>query len=122
MRKFIFPAAVLIALCLFNITANSQVQTYTVTNSSGMVITGVSISPNDANTYGLNLNTTGNILMDKSFDFSQAVDKNNCLYDIRYTGADGNYYYLQDVNLCTSTAITLPVPDTKPRNKEEMHK
>jgi hypothetical protein len=123
MKKLIFPAVVLIALCFFNTAANAQLtQTYVVTNNSGMVVTGVSLSPNDANNWGLNLNASGNILMDKTFEFKQAVDKNNCVYDIRYTGEDGKYYYVQDVNLCTTTNIVLTKPDTKNENKTDDNK
>lgn len=110
MKKFIFPAVVLAALCLFSVSAGAQTQTYTVTNSSGMVITGVSISPNDANLYGLDLNTTGSLALDKSFEFTRPVDKSSCVYDVRYMGEDGKYYYVQDVDLCNSTTLTLPKP------------
>lgn len=117
MNKFIFAASVLIALCLFTAASNAQITTYSVTNSSGMVVTGVSISPNDANTWGLNLNTTGSVAVDKSFEFTQPVDKTNCIYDIRYQGEDGKYYYVQDVDLCKSTTITLPNPAQDDRGK-----
>ena len=108
MKKHILAAFALLALCIFTNISSAQITTYSFTNSSGMVITGVSISPNDANTWGLNLNTTGNVAVDKSFEFTQPVDKTNCIYDIRYQGEDGKYYYVQDVDLCKSTTITLP--------------
>lgn len=110
MNKLIFAAAVLTVLCLFNSVSYSQVTTYSVTNSSGMVITGVSISPNDANTWGLNLNTTGSVAVDRSFDFMHTVDKTNCIYDIRYQGEDGNYYFVENVDLCNTKTIILPSP------------
>jgi hypothetical protein len=110
MNKFIFAASVLFALCLFTASSNAQMTTYSVTNSSGMIVTGVSLSPNDANTWGLNLNTTGNIAVDKSFEFTQSVDSKNCIYDIRYMGEDGKYYYVQNVDLCNSKTIILPAP------------
>jgi len=117
MNKFIFAASVLIALCLFTTASNAQVTTYSVTNSSGMVVTGVSLSPNDANTWGLDLNVGGNVAADKSFEFSQPVDKTNCIYDVRYKGEDGKYYYVQDVDLCASKIITLPNPAQDDRGK-----
>lgn len=119
MNKFIFAASVLIALCLFTTASNAQVTTYSVTNSSGMVVTGVSLSPNDANTWGLSLNTTGNVAVDKSFEFTQPVDKTSCIYDIRYTGEDGKYYYVQDVDLCNSKTIILANPVKDDMNKME---
>ncbi|NOS86074.1 MAG: hypothetical protein HOP31_13105 [Ignavibacteria bacterium] len=110
MNKFIFGAAALFVLCLFTVSSNAQITTYSVTNSSGMVVTGVSLSPNDANTWGLSLNAAGSVAVDKSFEFTQPVDKTSCIYDIRYTGEDGKYYYVQDVDLCNSKTIILPAP------------
>jgi hypothetical protein len=110
MKQLILSAAVLFTLCLFTASTSSQVNTYTVTNSSGMVVTGVSLSPNDANNWGLNLNSTGNITSNGTFTFSQSIDPANCLYDVRYMGEDGTYYYVQDVNMCTTKSLTLPAP------------
>lgn len=118
MNKLILSAAVIFSLCLFSSSVLSQTtQTYTVLNSSGMTITGVSLSPNDANTWGLDLNTTGNVMMDKSFEFTQPLDRTNCVYDVRYMDESGRYYYVQDVDLCSSTSITLPNPAQDDRGK-----
>ncbi len=119
MKRLIFMASALIALCLFTTLSNAQITTYSVINSSGMVVTGVSISPNDANTWGLNLNTTGNVAVDKSFEFTQTVDKTSCIYDVRYQGEDGKYYYVQDIDLCNSKTILLPNPVKDDMNKME---
>jgi hypothetical protein len=110
MKHFIFAAVVLTALCLFTSSTNSQ-QTYTVTNSSGMVITGVSLSPRGADTWGSNVNTTGSIMSDQSFQFVHTTDKSNCLYDIRYSSEDGTFYYVRDVDLCNTTTVSLTRPD-----------
>lgn len=107
MKQIILSAAVLFTLCLFTTASYSQVNTYTVTNSSDMVVTGVSLSPNDANNWGLNLNTTGNVAANGTFEFSQSIDPANCVYDVRYMAEDGKYYYLQDVDLCTTKTIML---------------
>lgn len=112
MKKLIFAAVALLTLCLINSAPLAQVTTYSVTNSSGMVISGVYLSPNDANLWGTNLNTSGNIAVERSFEFTQAIDPKNCIYDIRYIGEDGKYYYIQDVDLCNSKTIILPNPLT----------
>lgn len=117
MKKHILAAFALLALCIFTNISSAQSTTYSITNSSGMVITGVSISPNDANTWGTNLNTTGNVAVDRSFEFTQPLDRANCIYDVRYQGEDGTYYYLQDVDLCTTTTITLTNPAQDDRGK-----
>ena len=117
MKKFIFLASALFAMCLFTTATSAQVNTYSVTNSSGMVITGVSISPNDANKWGTNLNTTGNVAIDRSFEFTQPLDNTNCVYDVRYQAEDGTYYYVQDVDMCAGTSITLTNPAQHDRGK-----
>lgn len=110
MKQIIFAATVLFALCLFSTSSFSQITTYTVTNNTGMVLTGVSLSPNDLNTWGTALNTTGNVALNGTFSFNQLADRNNCTYDLRYQAEDGTYYYVQDVDLCNSTTITLSAP------------
>jgi hypothetical protein len=123
LKKIIFPAIVLAALCLFNAGITAQTQTYTVTNSSGMVITGLSLSPNDLNTWGENMNTTGgSIAADKSFQFTRPVDRSNCIYDVRYQVEDGTYYYVQNVDLCTSTNVMLSKTDSKEYMRDDMKK
>ncbi len=121
MKKFIFTTAAILTLCLINSTAFSQVTTYNVTNSSGMVISGLYLSPNDANLWGTNMNTSGNVAVDRSFEFTQALDTKNCIYDIRYIGEDGKYYYIQDVDLCNTKTIILPNPlsDTDKKLKDD---
>jgi hypothetical protein len=120
MNKFIFPAIVLAALLAINAGTMAQNQTYTITNGSNMVVTGFSISPNDANKWSDNLNTTGNITANSSFQFTQPVDRANCLYDIRYMTEDGTYYYIQDVDMCTSTSLSLTAADSKDEQRKEL--
>ncbi len=110
MKQLIFTAVALLTLCIFSSSSNSQVERYKVTNNSGMIVTGVRISPNDANTWGFNLNVMGNVAVNKSFEFTLKVDKANCIYDIRYRGEDGKYYFIQDFDMCNSKTIILPVP------------
>lgn len=110
MKQLIFAAVAFLTLCIFSSSANSQTNVYKVTNSSGMIVTGVRISPNDAHTWGFNLNITGNVGVNQSFEFTQKVDSANCIYDIRYRGEDDKYYYVQDVDLCNSKTIILPIP------------
>ncbi len=117
MKQLIFTAVAFLTLCIFNSSVYTQASLYKVTNSSGMVVTGVRISPNDANTWGFNLNVTGNVAVNKSFEFTQKVDSANCIYDIRYRSEDGKYYYIQDVDLCNTKTIILPNPAGDNDNK-----
>lgn len=120
MNKFIFPAIMLAALLTVSSATMAQSQTYTITNGSNMVVTGFSISPNDANKWSDNLNTTGNITSNGSFQFTQPVDRSNCLYDIRYMTEDGTYYYIQDVDMCTSTTLSLTAADSKDEQRKDL--
>ncbi len=122
MSKFIFPSIVLAALLTISSATTAQNQTYTITNGSNMVVTGFSISPNDANKWSDNLNTTGNITANSSFQFTQPVDRANCLYDVRYMTEDGTYYYIQDVDLCTSTTLSLSATDSKEEMRKDLRK
>lgn len=113
MKKLIFPAALIIALCLFTANSNAQLQTYTITNSTGSVVSSVTITPTGSEMWGTDLNTAGSVSSNQSFQFERMVDKTSCTYDIRYMLEDGSYYYVRNVDLCTSSNITLPAPDTK---------
>ncbi|MBN8586427.1 MAG: hypothetical protein J0M37_15155 [Ignavibacteria bacterium] len=110
MKQMIFAAASLLTLCIFSSSSYSQNLVYKVTNNSGMILKGVRVSPNDANNWGFNLNISGKVGINQSFEFTQKVDSTNCIYDIRYRGEDDKYYYMQDVDLCNSKTIILLPP------------
>ena len=120
MNKFIFPAIMLAALLTISSATMAQNQTYTITNASSMTVTGFSISPSGANTWSDNLNTTGNIAMNNSFQYNHPVDRSNCLHDVRYMTEDGTYYYIQNVDMCTSTSLSLTAANTKDEQREEL--
>ena len=118
MKQLIFTAVAFLTLCIFNSASYSQAQVYKVTNNSGMILTGVRVSPNDANNWGFNLNISGNVGINQSFEFTQKIDTANCIYDIRYRGEDDKYYYVQDVDLCNSKTIILPSPADLEKTEE----
>lgn len=118
MKLLIFTAVAILTFCINSSYSISPAEKYKVTNKSGMVVTGVRISPNDANNWGFNLNVTGNVPAGMSFDFTQKVDNANCIYDIRYKCEDGKYYYIQDVDLCSSKTIILPSPTELEKSEE----
>jgi hypothetical protein len=121
MKNLIYTVLTLSAVCLFSISAKAQVQTYTVVNNTDMVISSVSISPDNQNKWGTGLNMTGNIPVGKSFEFTQSFDNSNCVHDIRFIGSDGmtgDYYYIQDVNLCSTTTISLVKTDNNTKGSD----
>ncbi len=113
MKHIRFWAALLfIGLLFIAGTATAQLtQTYMVTNQTGMTITTVSISQNEANKWSTNLLTKDKVLNSESFEFKQSVDKANCVYDIKFMADNGKEYYMQDVNLCNVSTISLVSPD-----------
>ena len=118
MKQLIRSASALLLLLIFSSSAHSQSEVYKVTNKTGMILTGVRISPNDANSWGFNLNIMGNVGVNNSFEFTQKVDSASCIYDIRYRGEDDKYYYVQDVDLCNSKTIILPSPEELKKAEE----
>jgi len=118
MKQLIFSAVALVTLCIFSSSSYSQNQVYKITNNSGMILTGVRISPYDANAWGFNLNISGNVGINQSFEFTQKVDSSNCIYDIRFRGEDDKYHYLKSVDLCASKTIILPSPADLEKNEE----
>ena len=79
-----------------------------MTNNTGMILIDVFISPNDANDWGSDLIPKDLILDGETFNFTfTGVDPNKCVWDIMFTAENGTKYYMQDVDLCSTTAITL---------------
>jgi hypothetical protein len=112
MKNLNFAALLLTyGLCLFTSDSTAQTQTYTVTNNTGQVITSVNLSPAKANDWGSSLNTTGSVANSSAFNFTHTVDKSNCLYDIRYTSESGETYYINGIDLCSYTSISLAKSD-----------
>jgi len=120
MKQIFFSIRLLITLCVVVYSVNAQ-QTYTVTNKTGTGVSNVSISTNDAATWIL-LNTPSlKIANEESFEFKQDIDKNNCIYDVMFTGDNGIAYIMQDIDLCASSSITLK-SDSKIEQKTDINK
>jgi hypothetical protein len=118
MKKTIFISAALFLLMVINQSANAQSKSLTVKNSSGMIVTGVRISPADEFQWGFNLLVTGNLANNGSIKFNETVNPEKCLYDLSYKGNDDKEYFVKGVDLCTTASIELPVPEVGSETEE----
>jgi len=108
MRKLFFAAVILFMLFSLTGKSSAQSQDFSITNNSGMILIDVFISPNDANDWGNDVIPKDLILDGETFNFTfTGVDPTKCVWDIMFTAEDGIKYYMQDVDLCSTTTITL---------------
>lgn len=108
MRKIIFLSQVLCIL-LFSSAIFSQPKQVpcTVKNNSGLIITSVSITQSGGSDWTSVSGSKKAIADNGSFIFMIELDSSACSYDIRFTANDGNTYFMDNVNLCSSTNISL---------------
>jgi len=108
LKKLTFIASVLFVLFCVTGNATAQSQNFSITNTTGMILIDVYISPNDANDWGSDVIPKDMILDGETFDFTfSGVEPSKCVWDIMFTAEDGMKYYMQDVDLCNTTTITL---------------
>jgi len=108
LKKLIFSIALLLSLCAVNNFVQAQAQDFSMTNNTGMTLIDVFISPNDENNWGSDVIPKDMILDSETFNFTfTGVSDTKCVWDIMFTADNGVQYYMQDVNLCSITSITL---------------
>lgn len=108
MKKLIFILAVLACISIFTNDLKAQSQDFSMTNNTGMILIDVFISPNDANNWGSDVIPKDMILDGETFNFTfTGVNPEKCVWDIKFLADNGIEYYMQDVDLCTITSITL---------------
>lgn len=109
MKQFVFITALLISFCM--ISAALQAQTnVTITNQSGVTVTGVYLAPAGSAAWSPRLNTKDKIANNESFNVSQTIDKTKCNYDVKFSGEDGRDYFINNVSLCSNPGISLIMP------------
>jgi hypothetical protein len=92
------------------------------TNQTGMTITSIYISPNDANKWSTNLSSKDKLLNGESFEFKHQVDQQNCVYDIKFLADNGRESIMQDMNLGNVSSIALVSPDKTDQKLEKTDK
>jgi hypothetical protein len=108
MKKISFLAVLFLSLGFVSSLVQAQAfQDFTMTNNTGMILVDVYISPDNSNNWGSDVIPKDLILDGETFEFKFGVDQEHCVWDIKFTADDGVEYYMQDVNLCTITSITL---------------
>lgn len=120
MRKIIIPNAAFLFFFCISVSSNSQItQIYTVTNNSGIDLKGFSISPAGTNSWTKNLAYGTSVKKNEIVRFSAKVSKNSCLYDLRYKDEDGIYHYMEGIDLCANTSVSLVSPDNLTKQSDE---
>ncbi len=132
MKPILFIFTVLIMTVLINSSVYSQPDEFTITNTSGMAVTSVSVSPAGQNEWGPNILYRTFLRNDESVDIRRYNDENNesidfvrlglshgCIKDVKYTTEDGKIYLLLNVNMCSSSSITLLSPFYLNKKKDD---
>jgi hypothetical protein len=108
MKKLLMAFVIVMAFLALSKDINAQSQNFSMTNNTDLILIDVFISPNDENNWGSDVIPKDMILPGETFDFSfTGVDPSKCVWDIMFTADDGVKYYMQDVDLCNLTSITL---------------
>lgn len=96
----------IVVLLLFVTFGFTNTGNYSVVNKSGVNVTGISISPAGMNFQNaVSFSRSINIDQVASIDFES--DSENCLYDIKFSDANGKSYVMSGVDLCGSNEIIL---------------
>jgi hypothetical protein len=107
-KNLILVIAVILCFTAINKSVNAQSQDFSMTNNTGMILIDVFISPNDENNWGSDVIPKDLILDGETFNFTfTGVAADKCVWDIMFTAEDGVKYYMQNVDLCSITSITL---------------
>ena len=72
-----------------------------------MILTHVYISPDNKDDWGNDVIPKDMVLDGETFIFNFHVDESHCVWDIKFTVDTGESYFMQDLNLCQITSITL---------------
>lgn len=109
MKKALFIAFAAMGFFILsqNVKAQSN-QDFSMTNNTGMILVDVFISPSSAANWGPDVIPKDMILDGETFNFHfTGVDPEHCSWDIMFTADDGVKYYMNGVDLCSLTSITL---------------
>ena len=108
MRKALFIFLAAAGFFILSHDVKAQNQNFSMTNNTGMILVDVFISPSSAASWGPDVIPKDMILTGETFDFTfTGVDPEHCSWDIMFTADDGVKYYMNGVDLCSITSITL---------------
>src|SRR5512146_411828 len=106
-------AVLVLSFALLSTAYSQNKHEYTITNKSGVTVTGIYASVAGKNSWGSNLITKGKIKNGGAYKIEVPVDASNCTWDIKYHDSKGKDYVMKNVNLCNSTALNLEKQKTK---------
>lgn len=106
---------------LISTTADAQVSTksYSIANNTGMTISSLYFSRADSNKWGSSVLVSGNTIGNgTTYEYNwNNYPTATCFWDIKYITADGSEYFMENVNLCTESSITI-LYDNMIKNRE----
>jgi hypothetical protein len=101
-------------LFLFTFTSFSQLNvTVKAHNKTGLTITALRISQNDAYNWSLPLNMVEKVKDSQTIEFKWKVDTNICKYDFQFTDDVGTNYILEDISICGKHEFDIIKPEEK---------
>jgi hypothetical protein len=106
-RLAALPAAIALLAALWAIPAFADPRDFSVVNNSSIVLANVYVGPSDSLDWGddimgrdvLNPSETVNVTFSR-------FDGENCLYDVKVVGQQGQTGVLYKIDLCTVTTVT----------------
>lgn len=112
MKKTIFFA---ILLVVFSTDFFAQsVQDFTVVNNTGVLIYDLYVTPADAEEWGEDILGVETLEDGASVDISfSGYSDSTCLWDVMIGDTEGNYFWLEDVDLCTVFTLTFTSDNRK---------
>lgn len=103
-----FLTAVGLAVMAFSAIVHADQRDFTLHNATGAEITELHISPNDSNNWGPDI-LGRDVLADgqsAAIHFNGTAAPGQCIWDIKVVDTDGSAHQLENLNLCTITAVT----------------
>ncbi len=108
MKKFSLIFFLFLQAFYFSNNANAQTNIdFSVTNESGMSVTGVYLSPAGLNNWSGNLLSGDSVVTGASFSISQTIDPNKCTYDLKFTDSNSAEYFMHNISLCESKTFAI---------------
>lgn len=122
-KSLLFSICVLCTSFIVSSTADAQVSTksYSIANNTGMTITSFYFSQADSNNWNSSILASGNTIGNGTvYEYNwKDYPSKTCFWDVKYITADGSEYFMENVNLCTESSITI-LYDNMIKNRENI--
>lgn len=106
-RLFGAAAAATLAVTGIATAAWAAQQDFTITNNTGQTIMTLNVSPSDENSWGPDILGSDVLAAGEQAHITFDRDEERCQWDVRVTYEDGDTGAWGDIDLCSTTEITL---------------